>query len=240
MGFLVTIRYHPKLENGKFGYDTEQEKEKSFKVGEKEEEITHEELAITIIKQLSRRDILVKEVEAVEFIKKILKVKESKNGIIIGNKKYTFDDVKDLNSIHTEEINSNATQNVPSQANIPQNPIQQPVMNVIREEYFEPEPAYQQHSMQFKQMGLTIGKKYKIIKEIGMPTLSGGIDVLKYKIINDNGGKIDVPVQHFTAVPMGGHLDQSNTSENYVSEIPLQYGNADSSIGNMPVLRPSR
>lgn len=234
MGFLVTIKYHPKLENGKFGYDMEQEKEKSFKVGKKEEEINHEELAIVIIKQLSRRDILVKEVEASEFIKKVLKIKEAKNGIIIGHKKYTFDDIKDLESVHVEDIDSNVSQ---PQVNVSQPQHVSPVLNVIKEEYFEPEPAYQRYAQQFIQMGLTVGKKYKIIKEIGTPTLSGGIDVIKYKVINDTGGKIDVPIQHFTAVPTNIRLDDSNTSEYHAAEIPLRYGETIGSISDMPVLR---
>ncbi len=245
MGFLVTIKYHPKLENGKFEYDMDQEKEKSFKIGEKEEETSQEKLAIAILKQLSRRDVLVKEVEVVEFIKKTLKVRESKNGIIIGHKKYSFDDVKNLDSVHIEEIDSNNISNVPSQqaiqANISQPQVPQnlnPIFNVIREEYFEPDPAYQKYNQQFKQMGLTIGKKYKIIKEIGTPTLSGGIDVIKYKVINDTNGKIDVPIQHFTAIPTGTQLDQHNASENHSPEIPLNYGETHGGIGNMPVLRP--
>jgi len=247
MGFLVTIKYHPKLENGKFGYDMDQEEEQTLKVGKKEEELTHEELAIAILKQLSRRDILVKEVEALEFVQKKLKVRESKNGIIVGHKKYTFNDVTDLKSVHVEDINQPAVQqgppppqpqSQPERVNLSQVPVPPRPQTVIREEFFDPEPAYQRYSQQFQQMGLTVGKKYKIIKELGTPSISGGVDVSKYRILNDTGGTIDVPIQHFTATAIG-KLDEKDTSLGPPPEIPLSYGRGEvGSVGSMPVLRP--
>ena len=250
MGFFVTIKYHPKLEEGKFGYDMEEEEEQSLKVGNKEDEITREELAIAILKQLSRRDILVNEVEAVEFVKKTLKVKESKNGIIIGHKKYTFGDVKDLSSVQIQEINPAPLVQQgppppqphvqPERVNLSTMPVPpQPPQNMIpiKEEFFEPEPAYQQFGQQFQQMGLTIGKRYKVVKEMGMPTVSGGIDVTKYKVINDTGGTVEVPVQHFTATPLGGRLDETDTAQGPPPEIQLSYGGGSGNMGGMPTIR---
>ena len=110
-------------------------------------------------------------------------------------------------------------------------------MTPIKEEFFEPEPAYQQFGQQFQQMGLTIGKKYKVVKEMGMPSVSGGVDVTKYKVINDNGGTVDVPVQHFTATSMGGQLDEKDTSQGPPPDIPLSYGGSSGNMGGMPVIR---
>jgi len=111
-------------------------------------------------------------------------------------------------------------------------------LQTIREEFFEPEEAYKQYGQQFQQMGLTIGKKYRIVKELGLPSISGGVDITRYKVINDTGGTIDVPIQHFTATSMGGQLDETNTSLGSLPEIPLSYGGEDvRGPGGMPVLR---
>jgi len=207
MGYVVNVKYHPK-KNGEFGFDMNVSNDKSFKLGKKEEEIDHSQLASFILKQLSRRDVLVHDVEVIEFVRKVIKVKESNNGIIIGNKKYIFDDaVKDL--ISTEEIDERPRPNNPVVAPAP------PKKNILRREFFNPEIAFAKSaSKQFKQMGLTIGKQYNVVNEIGYPGERGSKIVTKYTVVNDSGGTIDVPIEHFSAT-MGilGEGDFADTSD---------------------------
>jgi len=153
MGYLITIKYHPKDDDGGFGFDLETTEEKEFKLGEIGDDIDHAQLALTIMKQLSRRDIYVFDVEAVEFIKKTLKVKESKNGIVIGQKKYTFDDAQDLKDEMTvQDLSAPAAPIAPivpaapaappiagpPSAPVPAAPINPAQPVVIRKEYFDP------------------------------------------------------------------------------------------------------
>lgn len=194
MGYLVTIKYHPKSKDSSFGFDTENSLEKTMRVGKKEEEIDEENLALVILKQLSRRDILVHDVEIIQFVKKKIKVRESTNGIVVGNKKYTFDNTTN-GKLNVEVEDSEFPKQQPVvQKNIQPNtpaPVVNRNIQIIKEEYFEPDPVFDSRRNQFKQMGLTIGEKYKIVKQIGTD---------KYRVINDSGGTIDVPVQHFSAV----------------------------------------
>jgi len=230
MGYIITIKYHPKAEDGNFGFDLETTEEKELKLGEIGDEINHSQLALTILKQLSRRDIYVFDVEAVEFVKKVLKVKESKNGIIIGQKKYTFDDAKDVENLNVQEIGTPTpaapavapaapvvAPAAPVVAPTPIAPPIVPVQKVIRKEYFDPElPNPERLIPQFTQLGLTIGKQYSIIAEDGV----------KYTIINDSGGRSTVPMQHFSAVSGQNLIQGQNVrlpGESSSEDIPLSY-----------------
>lgn len=202
MGYLITVQYSPKKQDGSFGFDLEQTLEKQFKVGKKEEEVSEQQLAIAVLKQLSRRDIYVRDIDIVEFVQKHIKVKEAKNGIIIGGKKYSFNDVQDLECTVEEEAPPVAVQ-AQTQVQPQVFPAQKAV---IKQEFFDPEPAYKSKADQFRQMGLTIGKKYGVVYENGYI----------YRIVNDTGGTIDVPIQHFTATLVRETAEESN-------EIPLSF-----------------
>lgn len=226
MGYLVTIKYHPQKDGHEFKFDQEVEEEKKIRVGKKDEEVSHSDLAIILLKQLSRRDIYIFDVDVIEYVQKHLNIKNSKNGIIIGNKKYSLDNGS-VTDVEVKEVEEKAKKETDSPDSIKkiakevakllngQNiktspPPPGPNRNnqktaapkapgnrqVIRSEYFNPEPAYEGLSDQFRNLGLTIGKKYDIVNEIK----SGGVPD-KYTVINDNGGIIQVPITHFTATP---------------------------------------
>ena len=216
MGYLITVKYHPKKQDGTFGFDLEEVLEKKFKIGKKEEEISEQQLAIAVLKQLSRRDIYINNIEIIQYVEKVIKVKESKNGIIIGGKKYSFNDVQDLECTIEEEVPPQQPQQqlvntgpIPAPANFVQRPV--PTRNVIKQEFFDPAPAYKQFNDQFQKMGLTIGKKYDIIHEF-----KAGDITYKYRVINDNGGTAEVPIEHWTATLVNDTREQSN-------EIDLAY-----------------
>lgn len=88
MGFEVTYKYHEKTDEG---YDMDNVHELKRKVGKAYDETSYERLAAAIMGQFARRDIMVTDVAIMEFVKKEISFRETKNGICIKNKKYLFD-----------------------------------------------------------------------------------------------------------------------------------------------------
>ena len=88
MGYEVKYHYHDKTESG---YDTDDVKIFTKRVGKSFEDASLGAVASAIIRQLARRDIWVVNVEIVEFVKKEISFRESKGGIVIKNRKFNFD-----------------------------------------------------------------------------------------------------------------------------------------------------
>lgn len=88
MAYELIFKYYEK--SGSCEYD--KSKELTFKktVGDLENEMPLERLASAIFSQMARRDVLVFDVEIYEFTKKKLSFKETKNGIVIKNKKFNL------------------------------------------------------------------------------------------------------------------------------------------------------
>jgi len=91
MGYEVTYKYHSKQEDGT-GYNSDEVKELIKKVGKAFDDMPIEKLAAVVMSQLARRDIWIIDVEIVEFEKKKISFKESKDGrgVIIKNKKFSL------------------------------------------------------------------------------------------------------------------------------------------------------
>ncbi len=89
MGYEILFRFHEKLDGG--GYDTINVKEMTRKVGEPFDDVPLEKVVSVIMAQYARRDILVVDVKPIEYSKKEISFKETKEGIILKNKKYNFD-----------------------------------------------------------------------------------------------------------------------------------------------------
>lgn len=235
MGFQLTIKYHPKKSDGDFGFDHEKTEEKVFKVGKKEDETSVEQLAAAVLKQLARRDIYVHDIEAIEFVRKKIQIKNSKNGIVIGNKRYTFTDVQDI-SVEEEVPSSPSPQPQPQQVarpNVVAPPKQFSTAREVRFEFFDPDPVYAKTmATKFKQQGLTIGKRYKILDSSGE----------FYLVLNDMGKEVRTSPQHFSVV--GPNIDLKAEGEQNLAhkeEIELDYpgmirGGGDKIFG-MPKLR---
>ena len=88
MGYEVKYHYHDKTESG---YDTDDDKTFTKRVGKSFEDTSLDAVASAIIRQLARRDVWVVNVEIVEFVKKEISFRESKGGIVIKNRKFNFD-----------------------------------------------------------------------------------------------------------------------------------------------------
>ena len=88
MGYEIIYSYHDKVDGG---YDKEETKTLKKKVGDPFEDVTLEKLASSVMGQLARRDILVVGVEIFELAKKKISFREVSNGVVIKNKKFSFD-----------------------------------------------------------------------------------------------------------------------------------------------------
>lgn len=90
MGYEITFNYHEEISKGE--YNREELKKKTVKLGTEFEDVSLESVAGKIISQLARRNVLVVDVEIYEFVKKKISYKETPDGILIKNKKFSFDE----------------------------------------------------------------------------------------------------------------------------------------------------
>jgi len=90
IGFEVTYHYHEEVSKGE--YNKDEIKTKSVKIGGPYDDVTLESLAGKVMAQLARRNILVVDVEIYEFTKRKVSFKEAQDGILIKNRKFSFDD----------------------------------------------------------------------------------------------------------------------------------------------------
>lgn len=220
MGFEVKYAYY---EKGDRGYNTEDEKELTSKVGEPFDDVTLEQLAGAIMAQFARRDIMVFDAEIYELAKKKISFKETNGGIILKNKKYSFDKGAALHcanvveTIAPEPQQSPAQQQQLAQQQLIQ-PQQQPGISAPprrppppkkkgRVEYFSPPPG---NDKEWSKIGLSVGAAYEVLEEVGVKKLEGSpggepqwtVQAVRYKIKNDRGETISAPVQNFQATPV--------------------------------------
>ena len=101
MGFECCYYYHEKVDGD---YNREETKTFRKKVGDPFDEVPLEKLAASIIAQMARRDIWIVNVEIFELSKKQVSFKESKGGIVIKNKKFSFDGSEDAAFVTVEPV----------------------------------------------------------------------------------------------------------------------------------------
>ena len=104
MGYEVIYNYYEKKENG---YDKEEVKTFKKKVGDPFEDIPMEKLVTSMMSQFARRDIWITDAEVYELTKKKISFKETKDGLILKNKKYLFEGSVDSSYIVSQEIEEN-------------------------------------------------------------------------------------------------------------------------------------
>lgn len=90
MGYEVIYTYHERVDGS---YNKEETKTLKRKVGDPFDDVPIEKLASSIMGQLARRDIFVIGVEVFELSKKKVSFRETDNGVVIKNKKFSFDQV---------------------------------------------------------------------------------------------------------------------------------------------------
>lgn len=213
MGYEIIYHYQEKTEKG-YGEET-----KTFKkrLGDPYEDYPLEELSKSILLQLARRDIYVKDLEVYEITKKKIKYKETKNGIILKNKKYLF-------SEGGLELVVNASDDKEDKEQKEEIVIQEPVMlqaenkpiknvnesvdlsRVVKRMCFVPEPQ-QLIDLLKKGIKLTQDKTYNINKVEPHPN---GINEI-YTLLDDKGKIQKVSDIYF--IPMTNLIGQEEQSE---------------------------
>lgn len=231
MGFECVYKYHERNDDG---FDKSETKQMVKRVGTAHEDIACEKLAGAIMAQLVRRDIWVVDVEVYEYAKKQVSFKESKGGVVIKGKKYSFDgasvvtvdedpqeSLQEVPQAHTPLAVRSAVQaypvgpDVPSQGNV----------NLADQAYFKRKPlrneVYQPDEMvaalaRQRRLPFTLGKSYPIYEERVV-----GSEV-SYITINDHGQKAVLHHRHFI-VPQNlarGFSDEASNPR----DVELDYG----------------
>jgi hypothetical protein len=244
MGYEVKYFYHERTDDG---FDKSETKEMVKRLGTAYEEVPAEKLAGSIMSQLVRRDIWVVDVEVYEYAKKQVAFKESKGGVVIKGKKYSFDGA----TIVAEEEPQAAPQQAsppPGQSQpghplavrntvqaFPVGPDAPPQANVnladqmyfrnkkpLRSEIYNPDQMVAAAARQ-RRLPFTIGKQYPIYEE----RLVGS--EVSYITINDLGQKSVLNHRHFI-VPQ--KLTRGFAGEEVSTDVNLDYGNP---YENMPM-----
>lgn len=193
MGYEITYSYHEEITRGE--YNREEIKTKQVKVGSPYEEVPLEIVAGKVMAQLARRNILVVDVEINEYTKKKISFKETSDGILIKNRKFSFDEgaIVSTNSF-SETVEENNEQQEQEQAkpqtgvettllqllqnpdilkllgNKVQSPKQPGALNLmkqkpIRYEIFRPYDKVLLDDAKRRGLAFTIGKRYPVYKE---------------------------------------------------------------------------
>lgn len=226
------INFHYKEATDKLGVYQEEVKIKSCRVGKYYEDVDLEVIAGKILAQMARRDIFIVDVEIFEFAKKKVNYKENKSGIVIKNKKFSFD--SKVSTVDESEDSDDDDQPITNAAPMPNiAPKPKPNLNKrpLRYEIFDPE-LLAQHKAKQQGLKFTIRKRYPIYSE-----KSNGMTIL-YQTIDDAGREVSVSAEYFT--PPGAGLIEGDSVGPVVGgdkeEINL-WGNASSSSFDMPDIR---
>jgi hypothetical protein len=183
MGYEVIFYYKSKdKETGIY----KEEELNNFKkrVGDPYEDTPIEKLASVVMKQLARRDVWVENIEIYEITKKKISFKETKNGIIIKNKKIILDDNFEIDfkqEGEDEAVHSEIVAERPQQQKNEDTNVIKGTTRVVKRMLFAPEPQ-QQINLLKQGVKLTPDKVYDIYKiEKGL----NGISEI-YLLIDDN------------------------------------------------------
>jgi hypothetical protein len=204
MGYEVKYHYHDKTESG---YDTDDVKIFTKRVGKSFEDTSLGAVASAIIRQLARRDIWVVNVEIVEFVKKEISFRESKGGIVIKNKKFNFDsisqsivedeDVEDVEDVDDVDDVDEGTVDTPAVPLPVKPPVVESLGRPLRKESFNPEVPGLAQECQRRGYAFTLGKLYDIYKET--PDFRGLMHGMVYTVLDDNGKKREMNDKHFAS-----------------------------------------
>jgi len=231
MGYEVQFSYHEEISKGE--YNKEEIKTKLVKIGTPYEEIPLENLAGKIMAQLARRNILVVGVEIFEYTKKKVNYRETPDGVVIKNKKFSFDDgpvvgvsegadeqspEQMLASLLANPAVQQALQgkSAPSNVGVPgviSNtgvPPEARKQNVLRHEIFNPADKIFLEDAKRRGIAFTLGKRYPIFAEKMGPNLMVG---MIYTTQDDNGRMQKLSDKFFT--PDIGGLDRGFEKEDF-------------------------
>jgi hypothetical protein len=212
MGYELIFHYKESTE--KPGTYSEELKNKTYKVGKVTEDVELDVLAGKILSQLARRNILIVDVEIYEYAKKKISYRETVDGIVIKNKKFSFDSgsitsKEEFEDDQDQELDFKPLPSPSKELADKSCPLvsKNIAKRIIRYEAYEPEPLAQ---FKAKQKGLkfTMGKKYPIYSESSMGS------TIVYKTKDDSGKEVDVSAEYFVAVGTG--VSQEDEGPKYV------------------------
>ena len=246
MGFEIKYFYKEAIEPGIYN---EEVFSKVSKVGKFEDEISLEVLAGKVMAQLARRNILIVDIEIYEYAKKRISYKETDSGILIKNKKFSFDsgslveatseEDEDLHKILEDEGLLSKVKNALGLDALPKVNLAQRPKNtnsngkkIIRREIYDPE-IIAKHKVEQRGYKFTVGKSYPIFSE---KSLIGGM--LNYMTMDDTGREIEVGSDCFVAQSSGLSFQESEPQ--YVGGEGQKEVNLWNSVGledNVPDIR---
>jgi hypothetical protein len=166
--------------------------------------VSLESLAAKIMTQLARRNVLIVDVEIWEYAKKKVSYRETSSGIVIKNKKFSFDAKGVVETDDFEDCSA-----VPAEKPAEFKPLPSPSKDLadrscpiaaknlarrpIRHEVYDPEPLAEFKASQ-KGLKFTKGKKYPVYSESSMGT------TVVYKTTDDAGRDVDISSEYFVAI----------------------------------------
>lgn len=262
MGYEVTFHYLNRKEEG-FGYDIENPQQYTKSLGQGAEDVPLDKLVGLIMSQYARRDIMVNDVEVFETVRRKITYKETAGGVIIKNKKYSFDQgvINIVGEVATEPVQQEHQQSsLPSQKidipvptitrdeeddlqPLPPTKKQQPPKRPIRSEVFNPEPDLIA-DLRKKGVALTVGTQYPIMQEkiIEQSVAGKMIPGTLYQVIGDHGKPVVINSMHFSA-PTKGLYGYDYATHEVINEVQQPQKNTakllymgDNNV-EMPVLR---
>jgi hypothetical protein len=212
MGYEVIFYYKSKdKETGIY----KEEELNNFKkrVGDPYEDTPIEKLASVVMKQLARRDVWVENIEIYEITKKKISFKETKNGIIIKNKKIILDDNFEIDfkqEGEDETVHSEIVAERPQQQKNEDTNVIKGTTRVVKRMLFAPEPQ-QQINLLKQGVKLTPDKVYDIYKiEKGL----NGISEI-YLLIDDNNHEKKVADDCFVPATTLSQEDEESDGLNW-------------------------
>lgn len=240
MGYEVIFSY--KETAGKPGEYGEDIKKKTCRIGKATEDVPLESLASKVMSQLARRNILIVDVEIYEYAKKKVGYRESSDGIVLKNKKFSFSSGAVVETEGFEDESEEEFKPIPSPSkdladrSCPlsakkENIASRTTKRIMRHEIYEPEPLAE---FKAKQKGLkfTMGKRYPIYSENSLGT------TILYKTTDDSGRDVEVSSEYFVAVGAGLAMQEEEPgyvgAENQKEDVNL-WGNYETT--DMPDIR---
>ncbi len=222
MGFEVQFKYHEKKEEG--GYNTEEVKTLKKTIGKQTDEVGLEDVAKVVFGQLARRDIWVVDAEIFEFTKKKVSFRENKDGIVIKNRKFSFDiggalQYQDL-APEPGQLQPHEIQQI-QQGGGTQMKALVPMTKPVRFEIYDPHPDVARIAAA-KKLPFTLGKRYPIFEE--KPDSRGMLFGMIYVTEDDQGNRRSLNDKHFVPEVNLTNNFGGDSTPNHIEKRPVLVG----------------
>jgi hypothetical protein len=255
MGFEITYYYKEATEVA--GTYEEEVLMKTSKIGKFDEDVSLDILAGKIMAQLARRNILIVDIEIFEYTKKKINYKETDSGILIKNKKFSFDsgamvtatseEDEELTSIlenkellekikkaigpieHTQAANQTGLKNLASRNSASKTENKR----ALRLEIYDPELRAKM-TVEQKGYKFTSGKKYPIYSE--KKSISG-IGLPNYLTKDDSGREVEISSECFVVPPVGLSFEDSEPQYFGAAKTDVNLWQNVSTEDNVPDIR---